>query len=50
MRDFLATNCKRQKRQRNIEAAKDYEEDLEWLRRKFYTGRFKFDWLNYHID
>lgn len=50
MRDFLATHCKKQKRQGNTEAASDYEEDLEWLRRKFHTGRFKFDWLNYHID
>ncbi|MCY7348532.1 MAG: hypothetical protein LH614_20275 [Pyrinomonadaceae bacterium] len=50
MRDFLATNCKKQKRQQNIEAASDYEEDLEWLRRKFHTGRFKFDWLNYRVD
>lgn len=50
MRDFLAAQCKRQKRQGNEEAADDYEEDLEWLRRKYHTGRFKFDWLNYRIN
>lgn len=50
LRDFLASQCKRQKRKGNDEAADDYEEDLEWLRTKYHKGRFKFDWLNQRID
>lgn len=50
MRDYLATLCKRQKRRGNIEAATDYQGDLDWIEANIHTGRFKFDWLNYQID
>jgi hypothetical protein len=45
----LAAFCQLQKRRGNAIAASDYEEDLEWLRRKFYTGRFRFKWPSTYV-
>lgn len=46
LRDFLRTGAQQQERRENFEAATDYRGDLNWVRKKFYTGRFKFDWLH----
>lgn len=42
MRDFISSMCKQQKRRGNIEAATDYENDLNWIEMCLRTGRFKF--------
>jgi hypothetical protein len=45
----LAAFCQLQKRRGNAIAASDYEEDLEWLRRRFYSGRFSFKWPSTYV-
>jgi hypothetical protein len=42
----IAAFCRNNKRKRNPsqEAISDWEGDLQWLRKEFYTGRFSFEW------
>lgn len=42
--DSIASFCCNQQRLGNVEAAADYEHDLDWLERNFYRGRFRFKW------
>lgn len=45
----LAAFCQSQKRRGNLLAASDYEDDLRWLRQKYYHGRFKFQWPRVYV-
>ena len=50
MADSMAAFCQSQKRRSNDLAASHYEEDLEWLRRKFYFGRYNFRWAKSYVE
>ena len=50
MADSMAAFCQSQKRRGNDLAASHYDEDLEWLRRKFYVGRFNFRWAKTYVE
>jgi hypothetical protein len=45
----LAAFSRLQKRRGNAIAASDYDEDLAWLRRRFYSGRFSFKWPSTYV-
>lgn len=49
MRDCLSDFCRKQKLQDHTEAARDYDEDLDWLDMCIRTGRFKFDVMNQYV-
>lgn len=46
MANSIAAFCRNNKRKRNPseQSIAEWEEDLEWLRKEFYTGRFGFEW------
>lgn len=50
MVDSMSSFCRNQKLAGNVVAVSHYEEDLEWLKREYYTGRFRFRWSESHID
>ena len=40
----FARNFKRNDFDRYRQAISDYGEDLDWLKQKYYTGQFRFQW------
>ena len=50
MADSMAAFCQSQKRRGNDLAAFHYEEDLNWLRKKFYAGHFNFRWAKTYVE
>jgi hypothetical protein len=50
MADSMSTFCKNQKLAGNEVAASHYEDDLDWLKQVYYTGRFRFRWAEFHIE
>jgi hypothetical protein len=50
MADSMASFCQSQKRRSNHLAASHYEEDLKWLRRTFYDGKFNFRWVQARFE
>jgi hypothetical protein len=49
MADSMAAFCQSQKRKGNDLAASHYEEDLRWLYKNYYSGRFKFKWPRFYV-
>ncbi len=50
MANSIASFCRNQKKLGHDLAASHYEEDLEWLRKKFYVGRFNFSWAKTYVE
>src|SRR5918912_2236530 len=50
MADSMAAFCKSQKGRGNELAASHYEEDLRWLYKTYYSGRFKFKWPRFYVE
>ncbi len=50
MADSMVAFCRSQKRRCNDLAASHYEEDLNWLRKTFYAGRFNFRWAKTYVE
>jgi hypothetical protein len=46
MANSIAAFCRNEKRKScpSEEAVSDWEDDLDWLRRTYYRGRFRFHW------
>jgi hypothetical protein len=42
--DSIAAFCRFHQKLGHVEAAADYEHDLDWLYNSFYCGRFRFQW------
>lgn len=49
MADSMAAFCQNQKRRGNVLAASHYEEDLRWLHKNYFSGRFKFQWPRIYV-
>lgn len=51
MANSLAAFCRNEKRKSNPSeiAIEDWENDLEWLRRNFHIGRFRFQWPSIYV-
>lgn len=50
MVDSMAWFCRSQKMKGNDIAASRYEEDLRWLKKTFYDGRFNFRWARSYVE